>query len=235
MDSFAFEDFGSFDVERVAVASTPPVMADGTKSVPPIPALVSFYPWEYEHGHEVGMRRTIANFGKQDRASYQNNRKQAERDAGPAAALCELAVAKHLCLYWSGSAWAGGQHRKYRDLPDVDPCIEVRRLRSKNNKVAVRTKDLNSGLILVAAFLVNDEFSEVEVLGWLTADEAWEVGEEAFYDKTGETRIVPWTQMRDISTLTRDVIFANLNDHYSSYDSTIGEVESSPAGSADAA
>lgn len=161
---------------------------------------VSLDPWEYDHAHHVGIRRATANWGTQDRASYRNTRKQDERTASVAAAIAELAVAKHLGAYWPGTVWAAREHSRFKDLPDVHPNIEVRRLRSKANRAAVRRKDLGRGLDLVVAYPVPAEFHDVQVLGWLPVEEAWEVGEVAEYDATGATRGVRVTQLRPIAT-----------------------------------
>ena len=52
--------------------------------------------WEYEHACDVGIRRYTANWGTFDAAHYSNKALQEDnRTAQVAAAICELAVAKH--------------------------------------------------------------------------------------------------------------------------------------------
>lgn len=169
-------------------------------ALPAAAPVVDLDPWEYEHGHSVGIRRSTANWNTNDSPAYQNNRKQEERTASTAAALCELAVAKHLGLYWPATVWAARDHRTFRHLPDVAPNIEVRRLRRITNRAAVRRKDLSRDLNLVVAYAVGEEFRQVQILGWLPVEEAWEIGEVSDYDATGATRGVYATQLRHIDT-----------------------------------
>lgn len=172
----------------------------GTRMAPnPVVTLES---WEYDHANTVGIRRSTANWSTSDKPSYRNDRKQDERTASVAAAIAELAVAKHLGLYWPGSVWPAREHRRHKDLPDVFPNIEVRRVRRRTNKAAIRAKDVGRGMLLVAAYPLPDEFREVEMLGWLSCDEAWAVGAASAYDSYDSTRVVTAEQLHHIDTLT---------------------------------
>ena len=162
--------------------------------------VVTLDPWEYDHAHHVGIRRSTANWQVADTAAYRNDRKQDERTASPAAAIAELAVAKHLGLYWPATVWVRSAHSRYRHLPDVFPNIEVRRVRDRRNRVAVRAKDLGKGLVLVAAHPIGEEFREVEILGFLPVEEAWEIGTEVPFDSFDSTRGVTVSQMHPMST-----------------------------------
>lgn len=172
-------------------------------SIPDPAPVVDLDPWEYDHACHVGIRRSTANWTTQDAPSYRNDRKQDERTASVAAAVCELAVAKLLGLYWPGTVWLAPQHRSFRHLPDVAPNIEVRRLRRLTNRAAVRRKDLGRGLNLVVAYAIPDEFRQVQVLGWLPVEEAWGIGVESTYDPTGATRGVTVEQLRHIGSYER--------------------------------
>lgn len=125
--------------------------------------------WEYERGFAVGIGRFTANWGKADAAHYDKSRMEEDRSAQPAAALCEIAVAKYAGEYWHGHVWHATDHAKHRSLADVGPNIEVRRVRTRN-AVAVRRTD--AGKVLWAARMTDAEYRTVEILGCIDADEA---------------------------------------------------------------
>jgi len=145
--------------------------------------LITFEPWEYEWASNVGVRRFTANWEKQDAKHYDPSRMESNKTAQFAAALCELAVAKHINQYWSGSFWTADNHDQQKHKADVGRNIEVRRVRTKN-AVAVRKKQVGLGLILFAAKAIEPEFKEVEILGYLDYDKAWELGEESDFFET---------------------------------------------------
>ena len=116
------------------------------------------------------------------------------RTAEVAAAICELAVAKHTNRYWPAQVWHASDHGKYRDLPDVGHNIEVRRIRTKK-EAAVRRHQLGKNLVLYVAEAVYPEFRSVLLHGWLRYDDAWELGNESTYDPKN-------TRTIDISKLT---------------------------------
>ena len=135
---------------------------------------VQFEPWEYEAGFQVGIRRYTANWNKRDAAHYDRASMEDDRKATVSAALCELAVAKHLNQYWHGSVWHAADHTKHRSMPDVGKDIEVRRVRSAAG-VAVRRAD--RGRTVWAARIEDPEYRTCELLGSISGDRAWEIGE----------------------------------------------------------
>lgn len=153
--------------------------------------IVSLEPWEYAHASAVGIGRVVANWGVQNAPHYESNRMQDDRTASVAAAICELAVAKHTNQYWSGSVWPRSEHDKYKNFADVGRNIEVRRVRS-GAKVAVRERDLGKGLELWAAKAIEPEFREVELLGRLDYDTAWSWSDPSSFLNT---RYLPLTRM----------------------------------------
>ncbi len=124
---------------------------------------VTLEPWEYEWAYRVGIGRFTSNWNKTDAAHYQQGGKEEDRKASPAAAMCELAVAKFLNQYWSGSCWCKADHNKYSHLPDVGKNVEVRRIRTRNGP-AIRRGDL--GRIVYGCRLVDGEYRSVEVVGY---------------------------------------------------------------------
>ena len=149
--------------------------------------------WEYEYASTIGIRRATNNWGKLDAPYYDPSKMEENRTAEVAAAICELAVAKAVNEYWSASIWKGTDHAQYKHLPDVGRDIEVRRVRTQPGP-AIRAKDLEKGnQILFGAHAIEKEFTTVEILGWTTFNEAWEVGTPVKYGK-----IVPREHLRTV-------------------------------------
>lgn len=129
--------------------------------------IVELRPWEYEAAFQVGIARFVANWGKADAAHYDRGAMEEDRKAQAAAAICELAVARHTNQYWHAHVWHHSEHWKYRHLPDVGDNIEVRRVRT-SNAVAVRRTD--AGKVVWAARVADQEYRSVEILGFVEAD-----------------------------------------------------------------
>lgn len=145
--------------------------------------------WEYEHASNVGIRRYTANWEKKDAQHYDRTRMEDDRTAHVAAAICELAVAKHTNQYWHGHVWHASEHFKYNKLPDVGTNIEVRRIRNSVG-VPVRWGAKGYELILWACKPVAPEFRTVEILGYVDHDYAWDHGDPSSYAPE-TTRLYP--------------------------------------------
>ena len=158
--------------------------------------IVTLETWEYEHASQVGARRYTANWGKADAPWYDAERMEDDRTAQVAAAVCELAVAKATNRYWHGHIWHATEHHKFRDMPDVGRNIEVRRVRT-SKAAAVRKHQVGKGLVLFVAYAIPPEFREVEMLGWMGMDEAWEAGVPSSYDSEG-TRLLSPTHLTPV-------------------------------------
>ena len=158
--------------------------------------IVTLEPWEYEWASLVGARRYTANWGKQNAPWYDAERMEDDRTAQVAACVCELAVAKAINRYWSGHAWSPVEHRRRRDTPDVGHNIEVRRVRTSLH-AAVRRHQVGKGLVLFVAQAIPPEFREVQVLGWIDMDEAWEKGVPSSYDSE-TTRLISPTHLTPV-------------------------------------
>lgn len=154
---------------------------------------VELQSWEYEYANQVGIRRFTANWTKPDAPHYKKERMEDDRTAQVAAAICELAVAKHTNRYWHAHIWHHTDHKKYRDLPDVGRNIEVRRIRTRK-EAAVRKHQLGKGLVIWVAEAIAPELREVTLHGWLKYDDAWELGTESTYDPD-KTRVIQTTQL----------------------------------------
>lgn len=145
--------------------------------------IIKLETWEYEYASHIGIRRFTANWGKRDAAYYNPLKMEDNRTAQVASAIGELAVAKAINEYWTASIWEGTDHSKFKDIPDVGPDIEVRRVRTQDGP-AVRKKDIaKKGLYIFGVVPTPKEFQEVEILGWMLAEEGWEKGTETQYGK----------------------------------------------------
>jgi hypothetical protein len=91
-----------------------------------------------------------------------------DRNAQAAAALCEIAVARHLNQYCHSHVWHYSDRHRYRHLADVGTDIEVRRVRTASG-VPVRKSD--KGKVVWAARLLDEEYRLVEILGSVKADD----------------------------------------------------------------
>lgn len=167
--------------------------------------IIELEPWEHQIAYLVGMRREQANLHKTDAAHYDRGRMENNFRASLAASCCEVAVAKATCCYWTMSAWDSGQHRRHRSMPDVLPNIEVKRIREPHNPLVVRRRDVMSSRVVVSAYAVPDHFHSVDVVGWLPAAEAWDVGRPAPYDRDA-TRLVDQSSLRSIDDLTVEAL-----------------------------
>jgi len=152
---------------------------------------VRLYPWEREWASYVGMKRTEANAKKGDAHYYDRDRMEPDDVANVASCYAELAVAKRLNKYWSGSFWTAGDHETYRHLPDVGDNTEVRRIRKPDSPLPVRANDVKEGRMMVLAFVLDGEPIIVNVIGYGLANDLWPLGTPADYDKKGTTVLVP--------------------------------------------
>lgn len=162
---------------------------------------VELRPYEYEWASHVGIRRHHANLAKQDAAHYDARRMENNITASIAASACEMAVAKALGMYWSGSVWDSSLHHVFRHEPDVGNNIEVKRIREPRNPLVVRKRESTTPLVIVSAYAIPPLFLSVDLMGWLSAEEAWEKGVLADYDPNGLTKTVSQEFLHDIRTL----------------------------------
>lgn len=144
--------------------------------------------WEYEHACNVGIRRYTANWSKKDAPHYHRENMEDDRTATVAAAVCELAVAKHTNRYWHAHIWHKTEHEKFKHLPDVGRNIEVRRIRTQK-AAAVRRHQLGKNLVLYVAEAIGPELRSATLYGWLKYDEAWDLGKQSKYDPEN-TRVI---------------------------------------------
>jgi len=144
-------------------------------------AIIKLETWEYEYASHIGIRRFTANWDKQDAEHYQDEeRKEDDRTAQVAAAIGELAVAKLVNQFWHATIWSAQKHNEFKKLPDVGKNIEVRRVRTQD-AVCIRKKDTGRGLVVFAVRPIEKEFMQVEVFGFIDADEGFAKGKTVEY------------------------------------------------------
>lgn len=162
--------------------------------------IIHLEPWEYEWASHVGMKRVTQHLGKNDdRNYYANDNKQPEILANIAACCGEMATAKALKKYWSGHVWDQRDHAKYKHLPDVEPNIEVRRIRERDSKTSVvRRRDVDNDAGRVVAHPIPPDYNVVEVIGYISASYAWQIGEVAYYDSKGTSRLFKLSDLTEI-------------------------------------
>lgn len=146
--------------------------------------IITLEPWEYFQGFVCGIGRLVSNWNRPDASHYNTRAMEENRNAQPAAALCELAVAKYLNQYWHGSVWTMQDHSKYRHLPDVGTNIEVRRVRTRNG-ITIRNSD--AGMHVWGARCVDSEYREIEILGFVVADD--------YLPIKGKSLVVPFAEL----------------------------------------
>ena len=138
--------------------------------------IVELNEWEWVHALNIGNMRFTANWGKKDAPHYDKKRMEDDRTAQQRACVCELAVAKATNRYWSGSVWPKTKHDWFkRRIADVGHNIEVRSVRTRTT-AAVREYQTGQGLYLFVARTTTPELTQVEILGYMKYDEAWEKG-----------------------------------------------------------
>jgi hypothetical protein len=162
---------------------------------------VTLEPWEYDWASHVGTQRHEINLNKQNAAYYDVNRMEDNRRASIMSCCGELAVAKYLNRYWGGDYWPLDRHKEFKDLPDIAPDIEVRRIRKSTNPLVIRKRDAERER---AMFLVypHEDGGTVDILGWLDAKKGYRYGKQPEWDQTGTARVYPQEKLYDPSTYT---------------------------------
>lgn len=156
--------------------------------------IITLEPWEYEYAAHIGIRRFTQNWQKPNAPWYDGKRMEDDRTAQIAAAITELAVAKATNRYWPATIWNAQDHHNNKWRPDVGRNIEVKRVRTRDP--AVRKHQTGQNIILWAARPIPPEFREVEMLGWISMDDAWQLGTPADYDPHGNTRTISVEHLR---------------------------------------
>lgn len=150
---------------------------------------------EIEQARERGQRLKEVNAKTKDTPAYSDQTKKVYKDEGEAGfvmSIAECAVAKATDREWHAKVWPAAEHHLHKDEPDVGRNIEVRHVTQPGAGLVVRKKDLGKGKVLFLAYPDPEtDYTEVEVIGWLSAEEAWERGREV-----DDYRRVPQSQLK---------------------------------------
>jgi len=122
--------------------------------------------YEMDMAVMVGTNRNTASW-KKNRTHSAGYKPRDLFDVGIKSAGAEIAVAKHLDLYWDGSV------DTFKEKADVGARTEVRMTSMNVPKLIVRPNDKpNRDYVLVKDCWVNGQKPQYKLLGWLTGDEA---------------------------------------------------------------
>lgn len=134
---------------------------------------------ELRQAKQVGDGRNAANVNSKDKPYYDRALMEDDSVASFAAAAAECAVAKVFGVKWHAKVWAASEHWKHADEPDCGQHIEVKRIREPHNGLVVREKDVALKRFVVLAHPTPESgFKMVDVIGWITAEEGWKIGDD---------------------------------------------------------
>ena len=121
---------------------------------------------------DIALNRWMIKFGSVDRPNYQDKSKlEPEIAANVRTIVAEYAVAKLYKKTMTFPFYTNEEHHFRKDFPDVNPNIEVKSIRTRD-EIPVFPKDIHEGWVLVGARVLDrDYYSEVEVYGWLRMEE----------------------------------------------------------------
>lgn len=135
---------------------------------------------EWHQAKERGQRLKEVNVNTKDTPAYQDQSRKVYKDEGDAGfvmSVAECAVAKATNRTWHAKVWPASEHHLHKDEPDVGRNIEVRHITHPSAGLVVRSKDLGKDKVLFLAYPDPEtHYREVEVIGWLRAEDAWQVG-----------------------------------------------------------
>jgi hypothetical protein len=124
----------------------------------------------------------IEKFGSEDRPNYAQGKKdgllQHDMVSNTRTIVAEMAVAKATNNSLNYPVYENYLHPVRKHLADVGPNLEVRTVRTRG-EVPVWSKDADK--VIVGCYVPDDRFfSEVEVYGWVRANDV--IGKEEFSD-----------------------------------------------------
>lgn len=141
----------------------------------------------------VADKRNEMNEGRGNAPAYARNSDRMEDNsvAMYASTRCELATAKAFNRYWHASWWSAEHHHLHKDEPDVGVNIEVKRARSPHHSLLVKEDYATLDRVIVLAYAHTDPDNLVDVIGYIKATTAWDIGLPVDWDNSGLLRQVP--------------------------------------------
>jgi hypothetical protein len=140
----------------------------------------------------VADKRNEMNQGRGDAPAYALNSERMEDNsvAMYASTRCELAVAKVTNRFWHASWWPAEHHHIHKHEPDVGHNIEVKRIRSPHNPLLVKEDYVSLDRVIFLAYAHTDVEHHVDVIGYIKADLAWQIGQPVAWDESKLLRAV---------------------------------------------
>jgi len=145
--------------------------------------VVSLTKDEVRNCTDLAVNRWLMKFGSEDRPNYAQGKKdgklESELIANIRTIVAEWAVAVVSNLSWSVPFYPNSMHAKRKDIADVGQNVEVRTVRTQDG-VPVWKKD--AGKFIAGARVIDDEyFTQVEVWGWVRADDV--IDNDIYWDE----------------------------------------------------
>jgi len=123
---------------------------------------------------DIALNRWMMKFGSIDRPNYAGDNKrnmEPEIAANVRSIVAEYAVAKFYKKPLTFPFYPNEEHVLRSKFADVQPNIEVKSIRTKD-EIPVFPKDIKNGGILVGARVLDrDYYSQVEIFGWMLMDD----------------------------------------------------------------
>jgi hypothetical protein len=130
--------------------------------VRPVPEIVVLGRGEIELGAYVAHRRTIENFNAGARERYGASTEFGGFAYHLIGCLGELATAKYLNMYWTGSELGK------LDNVDVGGCVQVRATSTNGHRLVLHKED-DDLFPFVLPYVLSDRLPSVALVGWLRA------------------------------------------------------------------
>lgn len=148
----------------------------------------------------VADKRNEMNQGRGDAPAYARNSERMEDNsvAMYASTRCEMAVAKATNRFWHASWWPAETHHTHRYEPDVGMNIEVKRIRQPHNPLLVKEDYVALDRVIFLAYAHTDDEHNVDVIGYIKADLAWEIGQPVEWDNSKLLRAVPHNMLTPV-------------------------------------
>jgi hypothetical protein len=166
------------------------------------PARVVLHPWQVEWAAYAAEQRTARNTGRvKNKPDYDENpdKLQTDIEANTASCVCELATSLYVNQRWNGPYWHPKHHLTAKRLPDVGRDIEVRRTRHIGAGIPVFEHEAAQKITLVQGYIAPEDlaqilmwaqkgpehfdYTNVLLVGAVTADVAWEKGWQKYPEK----------------------------------------------------
>lgn len=148
----------------------------------------------------VADKRNEMNTGRGDAPAYARNSERMEDNSVAmfASTRCEMAVAKAFNRFWHASWWPADTHHLHKHEPDVGMNIEVKRIRAPHNPLLVKEDYVTLDRVIVLAYAHDEPATHVDVIGYINAKDAWDIGEPVPWDNSQLLRQVPQSKLTPI-------------------------------------